>query len=106
MKNLNGKTILTIDGRGRITLPPPVRKGADAFTLMAMKDGGYFLLPQGSVPLNDKILVETLKKAAMELKRGKISSIPGELFEELTSRPCQPLAELWDNDKDSIYDEI
>lgn len=106
MKNMNGKTILTIDARGRITLPPPVREGADTFTLLAMKDGGYFLLPQKSVPLDDAILIDTLKKAARAIRQGKTKPKLKECFEELTQLPCQALVELWDNDQDAIYDKI
>jgi len=70
------KSILDIDGRGRITLPKELREGIDAFTVETLKDGAIKLVPQQIVSTEDAKLIHMLKGSVDDFKAGRIKKIP------------------------------
>jgi len=71
-----GKSILDIDGRGRITLPKEMREGIYAFTAETLKDGAIKLVPQQIVSTEDAKLIQTLKGSIADFKTGRIKKTP------------------------------
>ncbi len=67
---------LEIDARGRITLPKELRDGVDTFSVEPEKDGTLKLIPQKHMSLEDAKLIESLKKSAKEIKKGKLHKMP------------------------------
>lgn len=75
------KKRLSIDGRGRITLPPDTRNGVDTFIYEQDEGGVIRLIPQKSVTLKDANLISNLKKAIKEVKSGKTKPVPKKWME-------------------------
>ncbi len=73
---------VTVDERGRITLPPEVRGSADTFLIEKKKDGTISLVPQKTVSPDEALLVETLKKSVNQMKRGRKEPLPDEWIEK------------------------
>ena len=75
------KKLLSIDDRGRITLPPDVREGIDTFAFEQTEEGVIRLIPQKTVSLKDAELIQNLKAAIEEVKQGKTKPLPKEWME-------------------------
>ena len=71
------KTI-SIDERGRVTLPPEARKGVETFVLEILKDGTLKLIPQETVSLTDAALLKSLKKSVAQAQLGEVEDVPDE----------------------------
>ena len=71
-----------MDDRGRITLPPEVREGADSFLIEKQKDGSISLVPQKAVSAGEALLLESLKRSVNQMKKGKIERLPDEWIEK------------------------
>ncbi len=67
---------LAIDDRGRITLPPEIRKRVDAFEVQSLEDGTIKLVPLKTLSLQDAELIESLKTSAKQFKAGKTVAMP------------------------------
>ena len=80
-KSNTAKKELSIDSRGRITLPKELRKGVDAFSIKHEKNGSLCLVPKKSVSMIDAKLLKDLKKSIKEVKEGKTTPIPKEWIE-------------------------
>ena len=72
---------LSIDSRGRVTLPEQFRTGVDSFSIMPKKDGSLHLIPKKSVPMADADLLRDLKKSIKEMKEEKTTDMPKEWIE-------------------------
>ncbi|MBK7963184.1 MAG: hypothetical protein IPK04_19560 [Bdellovibrionales bacterium] len=70
------KKLLSIDERGRITLPSDARDGIDTFVYEQDEDGVIKLIPQKTVALKDAELISNLKEAIKEVKTGKTKPVP------------------------------
>ncbi len=75
------KKLLSIDERGRITLPRDARDGIDTFVYEQDEDGVIKLIPQKTVALKDAELISNLKEAIKEVKKGKTKPVPKEWME-------------------------
>lgn len=74
--------ILSIDDRGRITLPSELREGVDSFSVESKKDGSLQLVPQKAVSLEEAKLLSGLKASIKEVKQGKTKPMPSEWMED------------------------
>ena len=76
----NKKTnkLVSVDERGRVTLPAEVRDGVDTFSIEIMKDGIIKLIPQEVVNIADAVLLKSLKKSVAQVKWGQVENIPDE----------------------------
>jgi len=70
--------LVSVDERGRVTLPVEARNGIAAFSIELMKDGCIRLVPQEIVNIADAALLKSLKKSVAQAKRGQIEDIPDE----------------------------
>ena len=71
---------LSIDDRGRITLPPEIRKRVDSFDVVSMEAGTIKLIPLKALSLQDAELIESLKSSAKQFKAGKTVAMPKEFL--------------------------
>jgi hypothetical protein len=74
-KNVKSKFV-TIDERGRVTLPAETRQGVETFSLEVLKDGSIKLTPQEVVSIADAALLKSLKKSVAQAKRGELEDVP------------------------------
>ncbi len=70
--------LVSVDERGRVTLPAEARNGIDTFSIEIMKDGTIKLVPQEVVNIADAMLLKSLKKSVAQAKRGQVEDIPDE----------------------------
>lgn len=70
--------LVSVDGRGRITLPTEARNGVDAFSIEVLKDGTIKLIPQEVVNIADAALLKSLKKSVAQAKKGRVEDVPDE----------------------------
>ncbi len=70
--------LVSVDERGRVTLPAEARDGIDTFSIEIMKDGIVKLVPQEVVNIVDAMLLKSLKKSVAQAKRGQVEDIPDE----------------------------
>lgn len=70
------KKIVSIDERGRITIPSESRKGIDSFIIESGKDGTIKLIPQKAVSANDAKILESLKVSVNQFKKRKTKKVP------------------------------
>lgn len=70
--------IVSIDERGRVTLPLEARKGVETFSIELLKDGSIKLIPQEVVDVADAALLRSLKKSVAQAKRGEVEDVPDE----------------------------
>jgi len=70
--------LVSVDERGRVTLPAEARDGVDTFAIEIMKDGVIKLVPQEVVNIADAMLLKSLKKSVAQAKRGQVEDIPDE----------------------------
>lgn len=70
--------LVSVDERGRVTLPVEARNGVDAFSMEIMKDGSIKLVPQEVVNIADAALLKSLKKSVAQAKRGQVEDVPDE----------------------------
>jgi len=70
--------LVSVDGRGRITLPTEARNGVDAFSIEVLKDGTIKLIPQEVVNIADAALLKSLKKSVAQAKKGQVEDVPDE----------------------------
>lgn len=68
--------LVSVDERGRVTLPAEARDGVDTFSVEIMKDGIIKLVPQEVVNIADAMLLKSLKKSVAQAKRGQVEDIP------------------------------
>lgn len=68
--------VVSIDERGRITLPKEIRKDADSFVIELQNNGVVRLIPEKSVSLAEAKMIESLKRSVTEFKKGKTKEIP------------------------------
>lgn len=73
---------VTIDERGRITLPSEIREGVDTFLIERKKDGTISLVPQKTVSAGEADLLASLKRSVSQLKKGKTAPMPDEWIEK------------------------
>lgn len=78
-KNL--KKVVSVDERGRITLPQEVRDGVESFEIQKENDGSLRLVPHKVVSLEDAKIVESLKRSVSQFKKGQIKPLPDDWFE-------------------------
>ncbi len=76
------KKILSLDERGRITLPSELREGIDSYSIESKKDGVLQLIPQKSVSVQDAKLLDSLKASVSEVKKKKTKPVPKEWLKE------------------------
>ena len=76
-KNVKSK-IVSVDERGRVTLPAEARQGSDTFSIEVLKDGTIKLVPQEVVNIADAALLKSLKKSVAQAKRGELEDVPDE----------------------------
>ena len=76
------KKILSVDDRGRITLPQDLRNGIDSFLVESEGDGSLHLVPQKSVSLSDAALLDGLKASIQEVRKGATKAMPKEWIED------------------------
>ncbi|HLE11843.1 MAG TPA: hypothetical protein VI754_11375 [Bacteriovoracaceae bacterium] len=70
------KNLVTIDPRGRVTIPVEMRQGSETFVIEQMKDGTIRLIPQAIVNISDAALIRSLKKSAQQAKAGDVEDVP------------------------------
>ncbi len=70
--------LVSVDERGRVTLPPEARNGIDAFSIEVLKDGTIKLIPQEVVNIADAALLKSLKKSVAQAKKGQVEDVPDE----------------------------
>jgi bifunctional DNA-binding transcriptional regulator/antitoxin component of YhaV-PrlF toxin-antitoxin module len=70
--------LVSVDERGRVTLPSEARAGIDTFSVEIMKDGTIKLIPQKVVNIADATLLKSLKKSVAQAKREQVEDIPDE----------------------------
>jgi bifunctional DNA-binding transcriptional regulator/antitoxin component of YhaV-PrlF toxin-antitoxin module len=70
--------LVSVDERGRVTLPTEARQGAETFVLKILKDGTIQLTPQGVVDIADAALLKSLKKSVNQVKRRQVEDVPDE----------------------------
>lgn len=70
--------LVSVDERGRVTLPAEARDGVNTFSIEIMKDGVVKLVPQEIVNIADAILLKSLKKSVSQAKRGQVEDVPDE----------------------------
>jgi len=70
--------LVSVDGRGRITLPTEARNGVDAYSIEVLKDGTIKLIPQEVVNIADAALLKSLKKSVAQAKKGQVEDVPDE----------------------------
>ncbi|MEK6772794.1 MAG: hypothetical protein AABY64_02535 [Bdellovibrionota bacterium] len=70
--------LVSVDERGRVTLPAEARKGIDAFSIEVLKDGTIKLIPQEVINIADAVLLKSLKKSVAQAKRGQVEDVPNE----------------------------
>ncbi len=75
------KNLVTIDPRGRVTIPIEMRHGSEAFVIEKMKDGTIRLIPQAIVNISDASLIRSLKKSAQQAKAGNVEDVPEDWIE-------------------------
>lgn len=68
--------LVSVDERGRVTLPAEAREGVDTFSIEIMKDGVIKLVPQEVVNIADAMLLKSLKKSVGQFKKGQMEDIP------------------------------
>lgn len=78
MKAKKISSFISVDNRGRLTLPAEIRKGVESYSLEVMKDGALKLIPQEVVSLADAALLRSLKKSIKQMKDGETEEIPKE----------------------------
>lgn len=76
-KNVKPK-LVSIDERGRVTLPLEARQGIETFSMEILKDGSIKLIPQEVVNIADAALLKSLKKSVAQVKKGEVEDIPDE----------------------------
>ena len=81
MKKGSAKKVV-VDDRGRITLPPELREGAESFVIEKKKDGTISLVPQKTVSAGEAELLESLKRSVNQMKKGKTEPLPDEWIEK------------------------
>lgn len=67
---------VSVDERGRVTLPAEARKGAETFVLEVLRDGSIKLTPQEVVTIADAALLKSLRKSVAQAKRGEVKKVP------------------------------
>jgi len=82
MSNSKAKKILSVDARGRVTLPSELREGVDSFSVEKGKEGILRLVPQKSVSLEEAELLSSLKASVREVKKGRTRPMPSEWLED------------------------
>lgn len=70
--------LISVDNRGRLTLPSEIRKGAETFSVEILKDGTLKLIPQEVINITDASMLKSLKKSAQQMKNGELEDIPEE----------------------------
>lgn len=70
------KKKVSLDERGRITLPKELRTKSKIYLLESAGPDSIKLIPQVSVPLKDAEIVESLKKSLSQFKKGRTKKIP------------------------------
>lgn len=70
--------MVSVDGRGRVTLPAEARNGVETFSIEIMKDGAIKLIPQEVINIADALLLKSLKKSVAQAKRGQVEDVPAE----------------------------
>ncbi len=68
--------LVSVDERGRVTLPSEARNGVEAFSIELLKDGSIKLVPQQLVNIADAVLLKSLKKSVGQAKRGQVEDLP------------------------------
>lgn len=81
MKKGSAKRVV-VDDRGRITLPPELREGAESFVIERQKNGTISLVPQKSVSAGEAELLESLKRSVNQMKKDKTEPMPDEWIEK------------------------
>lgn len=76
-KNVKSK-LVSVDERGRVTLPAEARQGIETFSMEVLKDGTIKLVPQEVVNIADATLLKSLKKSVAQAKRGELEDVPDE----------------------------
>lgn len=76
------KKILSLDDRGRITLPPELRENVESFSVQTTAEGVLQLVPQKSVSMKDAKLLDALKGSINEVLGGKTVTVPEEWIDE------------------------
>ena len=79
-KNVKAK-LVSVDERGRLTLPAEARRGIETFSMEVLKDGTIRLTPQEVVNIADASLLKSLKKSVAQAKRGEVEDIPDDWIE-------------------------
>jgi AbrB family looped-hinge helix DNA binding protein len=78
----NSAKKVTVDERGRITLPSEIREGAESFLIEKKKDGTISLVPQKTVSAGEADLLANLKRSVSQMKKGKTEPMPDEWIEK------------------------
>ena len=73
--------LISVDNRGRLTLPSDVRNGAETFSIELLKDGSVKLTPQEVINITDASMLKSLKKSVQQMKNGEVEDIPKEWLE-------------------------
>ncbi len=68
--------LVSVDERGRVTLPLEFRRGVETFSMEILKGGSIKLIPQEVVNIADAVLLKSLKKSVSQAKRGEIEDVP------------------------------
>lgn len=69
---------VTVDERGRITLPPELREGAESFLVQQKKDGTISLIPQKAVSADEAQLLASLKRSVSQMKEDETEPMPND----------------------------
>ena len=78
VRKAKSNKLVSVDERGRVTLPVEARQGVDSFSIEILKDGSVKLTPQEIVNIADASLLKSLKKSIAQAKRGQVEDIPDE----------------------------
>ena len=70
--------LISVDNRGRLTLPSDVRNGAETFSIELLKDGSVKLTPQEVINITDASMLKSLKKSVQQMKNGEVEDVPKE----------------------------
>ena len=70
------KKVVSVDERGRITLPKELREGNNAYLLESTGANSIKLVPQVAVSPQDAAIVGSLKRSVSQFKKGKTKKVP------------------------------
>ena len=76
VRKAKSNKLVSVDERGRVTLPAEARNGVDSFAIEILKDGSIKLTPQEAVNIADAALLKSLKTSVAQAKRGQVEDIP------------------------------